>query len=305
MPSGAPDQGRSIFVSAPDGLRLHVRAYGAPNASGLPVVCLPGLTRTVADFESLAPALASTRRVFAIDSRGRGQSDYDPNPENYNVAVELNDVVSVLTALGIGPAVFVGSSRGGILTMLLAATRPLAVAGAVLHDIGPVIEPEGLARIKSYVGTLSSPGSLAEGAQILRRLFQVQFPKLTDKQWSAMAGRVWKLERGALVSTYDVRLAQPFADDEQPVPELWTEFDALAQVPVLVIRGANSDILSAGTVAAMRARHPGLESVEIPDQGHVPLLEGTELLSRIERFAERCESAQRNEITGLDALLRP
>src|ERR1700675_583318 len=156
------DAPRSIFISAQDGLRLHVREYGLHTASALPVVCLPGLARTVADFDALAPALANgdrPRRVIAIDSRGRGQSDYDSNPENYNVAVELGDVVTVLTALEIGQAVFVGSSRGGILTMLLGVAHPAAIAGAVLHDIGPVIEPKGLARIKNYVGKLSQTRS--------------------------------------------------------------------------------------------------------------------------------------------------
>jgi len=290
--SAAPDQGRSIFVATQDGLRIHLREFGVSTTSGLPVLCLPGLTRTVADFESLALALASTRRVIAIDSRGRGQSDYDQNPENYNLAVELADIVSVLGALAIGPALFIGSSRGGILTMLLAAAHPVAVAGAILHDIGPVIEPAGLARIKGYVGKLPQPGSFAEGADILRREFQIQFPKLTDEQWLAAARRAWKVEHGVLAPTYDVRIAQSFAkaDDGQPMPTLWKEFDALARVPVLVIRGANSDILSAATVATMRARHPGLELIEVADQGHVPLLEGAEVVSYIGRFVERCDS---------------
>jgi len=290
--SAAPDQGRSIFVATQDGLRIHLREFGVSTTSGLPVLCLPGLTRTVADFESLALALASTRRVIAIDSRGRGQSDYDQNPENYNLAVELADIVSVLGALAIGPALFIGSSRGGILTMLLAAAHPVAVAGAILHDIGPVIEPAGLARIKGYVGKLPQPGSFAEGADILRREFQIQFPKLTDEQWLAAARRAWKVEHGVLAPTYDVRIAQSFAkaDDGQPMPTLWKEFDALARVPVLVIRGANSDILSATTVATMRARHPGLELIEVADQGHVPLLEGAEVVSYIGRFVERCDS---------------
>ena len=293
MSSGAaPDQGRSIFVATQDGLRIHLREFGVSTTSGLPVLCLPGLTRTVADFESLALALASTRRVIAIDSRGRGQSDYDQNPENYNLAVELADIVSVLGALAIGPALFIGSSRGGILTMLLAAAHPVAVAGAILHDIGPVIEPAGLARIKGYVGKLPQPGSFAEGADILRREFQIQFPKLTDEQWLAAARRAWKVEHGVLAPTYDVRIAQSFAkaDDGQPMPTLWKEFDALARVPVLVIRGANSDILSATTVATMRARHPGLELIEVADQGHVPLLEGAEVVSYIGRFVERCDT---------------
>jgi pimeloyl-ACP methyl ester carboxylesterase len=285
---------RSIFISSHDGLRIHVRHFGASNAPGLPVVCLPGLTRTVADFESMGWTLANTRRAIAIDSRGRGQSDYDPNPENYNVAVELADVVTVLVTLQVGPAVFVGSSRGGILTMLLAASHPGAVAGAVLHDIGPVIEPQGIARIKSYVGKIPQPGSFAEGAEALRQLFQNQFPRLTSEQWLAAAQRTWAIKSGALVLTYDVRLAEVFdkAESARPPPALWKEFDALAGVPILVIRGVNSDILSAATVNAMRARHPSLEVIEVADQGHVPLLEGLELFNRITAFVERCEKAR-------------
>jgi pimeloyl-ACP methyl ester carboxylesterase len=287
---------RSRFVTAQDGLRLHVREYGARTSPTLPVVCLPGLARTVADFDALAPALAHgqpPRRVIAIDSRGRGRSDYDKNPENYNVAVELGDVVTILTALGIGPAVFVGSSRGGLLTMLLAVAHPTAIAGAVLHDIGPVIEPKGLARIKSYVGRLPQPRSFAEGAEILRRLFSAQFPKLSTEDWLAMAQRTWKDKAGALVPTYDVRLTQNLAeiDIERPLPPMWAEFGALARVPVLVIRGANSDILSAETVIAMQERNPALEAIEVPDQGHVPVLAGKKLLDSIAAFVARCDAA--------------
>jgi pimeloyl-ACP methyl ester carboxylesterase len=295
---GIRDLGRSIFVSAQDGLRLHVREYGMRTAAVLPVVCLPGLARTVGDFDALAPILADDsglhRRVIAIDSRGRGQSEYDRDPENYNLAVELADVVSVLTALAIGPAVFVGSSRGGLLAMQLGVTHPTAIAGIVLHDIGPVIEPKGLARIKSYVGKLPQPRSYAEGSEILRRLFNVQFPKLTAEQWLAAAHRTWRMKDDALLPTYDVRLARTLAgiDIERTLPPLWNEFDALSRVPMLVIRGANSDILSADTVAAMGKRHPKLESIEVADQGHVPLLEGDDLLRRIAAFVAGCDGGR-------------
>jgi pimeloyl-ACP methyl ester carboxylesterase len=293
---GAPDTGRSIFVTAPDGLRLHVREYGARAAPALAVVCLPALTRTVADFAALAPALENdgARRVIAIDSRGRGRSDYDRNPRNYNVAVELADVVAVLTALAVGPAAFIGSSRGGLLAMQLGVAHPTAIAGIVLHDIGPVIEPKGLARIKSYVGKLPQPRSFAEGSEILRRLFNGQFPKLTAAQWLAAAQRAWQMRDGALKPTYDVRLARTLADVdiERPLPPLWNEFDALARLPMLVIRGEKSDILSAATVAAMAARHAGMRCIEVADQGHVPLLEGDDIIRSIVEFAAECDGAR-------------
>jgi pimeloyl-ACP methyl ester carboxylesterase len=275
-----------------------VREYGVRNAPGLPVVCLPGLSRTVADFAALAPLLADDpqrkRHVIAIDSRGRGRSEYDRNAENYNVGIELADVVAVLIALGIGPAVFVGSSRGGILTMLMGVAHPTLVAGAVLHDIGPVIEPRGLARIKSYVGKLPQPRDFADGAELLRRLFASHFPKLTAEHWLAAAQRTWQItDKNGLQPTYDVRLARTLADIniEQPLPPLWNEFDSLRRVPLMVIRGGNSDLLSAATVEAMAARHPGMEIIEVADQGHVPLLEG-EILQRIARFVGTCERAQ-------------
>ena len=148
----------SLYVAAPDGLKLHVRAYGSSIAGGLPVVCLPGLARTAADFEALATALAAhrehPRRVLAIDYRGRGRSEYDRNADNYTLATELADLLATLTALGVGRAVFVGTSRGGILTMLLSVAQPTAIAGAVLNDIGPVIDAKGLVRIKSYAGKM-------------------------------------------------------------------------------------------------------------------------------------------------------
>lgn len=290
----SPDQGTSVFVSAPDGLRLHVREYGPRLAAACPVVCLPGLTRTVADFEALAPALAAAgpRWVIALDSRGRGQSEYDRNPDNYNLLVELGDLIAVLTALSIGPAVFIGSSRGGLLTMQLGVAHPTHIAGVVLHDIGPVIEPKGLARIRSYVGKLPQPRNFAEGADILRQVFHAQFPGLTAEQWLATAQRAWRMQDGALKPTYDVRIARTLAaiDIEQRLPPLWNEFDSLIRVPLLVIRGGNSDLLSADTLAAMAVRHPGMETIEVPGQGHVPLIDGDDMVGRITAFVARCDA---------------
>lgn len=287
----------SVFISAPDGLRLHARCHGPRSAPATPVVCLPGLARTAADFDTLAAALAGDpkqpRRVIALDYRGRGLSDYDRDPANYNFQLELADVLAAVTALDATPAIFVGTSRGGILAMLLAAVRPTAIAGVVLNDIGPVIEPKGLMRIKGYVGKLPQPRTFEEGAEILRRLFDAQFPKLTHEDWLKSAHRTFKQENGALVPTYDVKLAKTMEgiDFERPFPPLWGAFDALVNKPVMVIRGANSDILSAATVEAMRARRAALEAIEVPDQGHTPLLVEADVIARIAAFAAACEPA--------------
>ncbi len=296
-----PDDAASVtvesrFVAAPDGLSLHVRCYEpAADAPHLPVLCLPGLTRNEADFEPLAMHLAADRnrprRVFALDSRGRGRSGYDPDWRNYNPAIEIADVLAAMTALGLDRAAFVGTSRGGILTMLLAAVQPDLIAGAVLNDIGPVIEPVGLARIKRYAGKTPQPNDFAEGARVLRGLFGAQFPALTEEDWLAWAHRSWRLDKAGLVSRYDQALANTLdsVTPDQPMPDLWPQFEALPPVPVMVVRGALSDILSAETVDAMRRLRADIEAVEVPDQGHAPLLAEPRIMSRISQFLLRCD----------------
>jgi len=177
--------------------------------------------------------------------------------------------------------------------MLLAAAHPAAIAGVVLHDVGPVTEPQGMARIKSYVGKLPHPRTFEEGADVLRRLMGAQFPNLTAEQWLGAARRTWHFKHGALKPAYDIGIANALAgiDIERPLSTFWNEFDALADVPMLVIRGANSDILTAATVAEMRARRAAMEVIEVPDEGHAPLLEG-QLVRQIVRFVEVCEAAR-------------
>jgi pimeloyl-ACP methyl ester carboxylesterase len=290
-----PGEYTSRFVTAQDGLRLHVRDYKAPASDNLPVVCLPGLARTGADFHELGLALSrdadAPRRVIALDYRGRGRSDYDRNPANYSFATEVSDLLAVLTAFEIARAVFVGTSRGGLLIMLLATVRPAAIAGAVLNDIGPVIDPRGLVRIKSYVGKLPQPANFDDAAELLRRLFSGHFPKLTAAEWMAFARRSFEERGGRLVPTYDPRLAKTLEtfDIERPLPPLWKEFDALCRIPMMVIRGANSDVLSPETVSAMRQRRRELEVFEVPDQGHAPLLAETGIVNRLAAFVARCE----------------
>lgn len=284
----------STFVTSADGLKLHARSYGMRADGSLPVVCLPGLTHTAAHFEPLATALARDparpRQVIALDYRGRGLSDYDPDPTHYNVQTELADVLTVTAALDCRPAVYVGTSRGGILSMLLATVQPDIMAGVVLNDIGPVIEMDGLLHIKSYVGKLPRIETFEQGGELLRRLFEPQFPKLTDEHWLAAARRTFKEHDGRLVPTYDTALSKTLetVDAEHPLPPLWEAFDALKSVPVMAIRGGNSTLLSPATLREMAARHPALETLEVPDQGHPPLLAEPDVIARIADFIDRC-----------------
>lgn len=285
----------STFVTAPDGLRLHVREYG-PRATARPVVvCLPGLTRTAADFDELATALAAKDyRVLALDYRGRGLSAWDASSANYSLPVELADLTAVLAAREAGRAVFVGSSRGGLLTMLLAATQPGSIAGVIFNDIGPVIEAKGLMRLKGYVGKIPQPRSFEEGAEILRRLFGHQFPSLSGEQWEAFARRNWRAENGGFAPTCDPKLADTLKgfDPEIAIPTMWPQFDALAAVPVMVVRGENSDILMPETVAAMRARRPDMTVLEIPGQGHTPLLAEDDTIAKLIAFTDGCAATR-------------
>jgi pimeloyl-ACP methyl ester carboxylesterase len=197
-------------------------------------------------------------------------------------------------ALEIAPAIFLGTSYGGLLAMMLAVWRPTAIAGVILNDIGPVIEPQGLLRIKSYVGKLPVPRSFEEGADILRWWFDAQFPKLAAQDWIAMARRTWREHRGRLVPDYDLKVARTLQGaDLQHLPTLWTHFDALARVPLMVIRGARSDMLASTTLDAMLSRRSALDIAVVADQGHAPLLDEPKLIRRIAAFVASCDVSAR------------
>lgn len=286
---------RNIYARSSDGLRLHARSYGEDDHPA--VVCLPGLARHAVDFHDLAVELTDreagpTFHVVAVDYRGRGASDHDPDFTKYSVPTETADLLVVLDELRISRAVFVGTSRGGIITMALAAAKPALVAGAVLNDIGPVLERAGLLRIKSYVGKLAQPRDLDEAAGTLEALFGRQFPNLVDRDWRAWATNTWDTKAGKLVLTYDPALGatlDPIGPDTD-IPNMWAAFEALKPIPALLIRGALSDLLSEKTAAAMLEAHPGLDLITVPDQGHAPLLKG-DLLPPIRRFVERAWAA--------------
>lgn len=287
---------RDVFYSARDGLRLHARDYGDPTSPWTPVVCLPGLTRTTRDFHALAAHLAGhrhrPRRVISFDYRGRGLSAWDRDGSGYTILTEMNDVLDGMAALNVTAAAIVGTSRGGIIGMTMALTRPGAVTALVLNDIGPEVEARGLARIKMSVGQTPSPENWAEAVAILRRLLGGQFTGLSATDWDAFARLIYADDNGIPVADYDGKgLAAIFAgvEPDQPAATLWDEFRALAGVPMLAIHGANSDLLTPAILDKMRAARPGLEIVEVPGEGHPPQLVGAAILNRISAFITAAE----------------
>lgn len=277
----------SRFLSAPDGLRLHIKEIAGTRADALPVLCLPGLTRNTDDFDRVGEAIARLgHRVISFDYRGRGLSDYDPNWRNYDLRVELEDLISLLIGLGVERAIFLGTSRGGLLTALMALARPALLAGAILNDIGPVIEMQGLARIRGYVGKIPVPRTHQEGADVLKTMFGTQFPDETPESWLRFAQRTWKAEGDGLTIRYDRALMNPLAemDFEKPMPDFWPQFQALNVVPLMVIRGELSDLLSQSTAEAMVERHGNACLHIAPKQGHAPLLEDAPTIAAITDF---------------------
>ncbi|MGE3865742.1 MAG: alpha/beta fold hydrolase, partial [Hyphomonadaceae bacterium] len=262
------------FVTARDGLKLHVRDYAPAGAeSGLPVICLHGLTRNGRDFERVAPRIAALgRRTLALDVRGRGHSDRDPKPENYAPNVYAADVLEVMDAFDVPCAVFVGTSMGGIITMMLAYGVKGRVAAAVLNDVGPVLEEKGLARIATYVGKTMRFASWDEAQAAVKEAQGAVFPHADDMFWAEFARRVCRQDADGGVSfDYDPAIARPLATTK-PV-DMTPLFEALGDAPVLVVRGALSDLLSGEGVELMRIVRPDLESVEVPGVGHAPTLE--------------------------------
>lgn len=263
-----------------DGLRLHWQEEGA----GLPVLCLPGLTRNAADFDDLARALAGRHRLIRLTLRGRGQSDRDPNWQNYTVAVEARDVLEFLDFLGLPRVTVVGTSRGGLIAMVLAAVAKERLSGVLLNDVGPVLEPGGLAAIMGYLGVQPTLRSYPEAAFALEERLGGRFPHLSPGRWLTLAERWFDTGPDGLVLNYDPKLRDAFAAAmaQTPEPDMWPLFDALDGLPLAVVRGANSDLLSAATVAGMARRHPGLIVAEVPERGHVPFLDEPEALAAVD-----------------------
>jgi len=281
---------RDIYYESFDDLRLYVRHYPAPDERFRSVICLAGLTRNSRDFHTLATYLSThpdkPRNVYCLDYRGRGQSQYDSNWRNYVPYTELMDVLDFLTVQGLHRVGIVGTSRGGIIAMMMAALRPSAMGAVVLNDIGPVIETRGLARIVNYVGRMPVPKTWADAMHIMREINGRGFPDFTDAQWDHMARGVFEERKGRLALSYDRKLAKAIGtvDLSRPFPDLWPQFVAMGQMPAFVLRGEHSDVLSAETLEEMVERHPNLRAMTVPEQGHAPVLQEQEPVEAIGSF---------------------
>ena len=281
---------------SPDGIKLHYRDYpgGAEAAARPPILCIPGLTRNARDFEEVAQRLSPEWRVICVDLRGRGESAAAPMTSTYALPSYVLDIAALFVALKLEKVVLFGTSLGGILAMLIAATTPERLAGVLLNDVGPVLEPSGLARIHAYVGKNGSWPTWLHAARALGEMQRDAYPEYRLEEWLAMAKRLCRLTpAGRIVFDYDLRIAEPFRDTaDAPPVDLWPAFGALADRPVLLVRGARSDILSSATAAQMAERVVGLEVATVPDVGHAPTLAEPEARVATARLLERVLSGR-------------
>jgi pimeloyl-ACP methyl ester carboxylesterase len=282
------------FFDTADGVKLYARDYDRAGDALTPVVCLPGLTRNAKDFETIAPRLAGTRRVICPDFRGRGRSGY-ADPATYRPDVELSDTLLLLDALGITRFAVVGTSRGGIVAMVMAAKALDRLAGVAFNDIGPKIDSQGLIRIRSYLGADPQFESWDHAVRALKAT-NPGFPSLSDEEWLAFARRVFRDEGGLPRADYDAGLTRNFPTVEEiasgKVPELWGLLELMAELPSVVLRGEHSDLLSAETVSEMQARHKRLAAVTVAERGHVPFLDEPESIEGIDKWIAEIDSRE-------------
>jgi len=272
------------YWTSSDGLNLHYRYYPGPEGgTALPALCMHGLTRNARDFAGLAEDLAAHRPVLVTEMRGRGMSDYAPVSDTYNPLVYVADVEKLLAEQGIARFIAIGTSMGGLMTMLLAQAQPGRIAAAVMNDVGPVVEPVGLARISSYVGQGRSYPTWVHAARGLEAVHAPAFPDYTLDQWLEMAKRTMVVtQNGRIGFDYDMAIAEPFDKPGNAAPpNLWLAYEALRDVPMLLVRGELSDLLTPDTVKQMAVRNPAMRTITVPRVGHAPTLDEPEVRAAI------------------------
>lgn len=281
-----------VWYSSTDGLTLYARDYRHSSPKGV-ILCLHGLTRNSADFEGLCEHLSGDYRVIVVDQRGRGRSDYDNNPDNYNPGVYIQDMLTLLGHLQLPPVIIIGTSLGGLMAMIMATLQPAVIEAVVLNDIGPEINPEGLARIKSYVGKAAAVNNWHEALEQVKRLNARELPGLSEQEWLEFTHAVYReAPDGRPELAYDPAISRPIEEQEDTVApaDLWGPFSALAEKPLLLIKGALSDILASSCVEKMLEIKPDMQFCELVDRGHAPLLTEAESLVAIDYFLQNLPS---------------
>ncbi len=280
---------RDRHLTVSDGLSLHYRDYPGPEGKP-PLLCLHGLTRNARDFADFAERYSPQWRVLALDFRGRGSSSYDPLPARYNPLTYAGDVLQLLDQLSIEKAVFVGTSLGGLVMMTIAAMAPERIAASILNDVGPDVDVAGVERILSYVGKDSRFRSWDEAAETIAANYGASFDRYTHDDWLKMAKRNCREENCEIRFDYDMAIAEPFKRTG-PVPrvDLWPLFAALGSKPLLVVRGAKSDLLTEKTVARMEEVAPRMKLATVQGVGHAPELNEPEAIAAIDGFLDGIE----------------
>ncbi len=278
------------FFTSGDGLSLGYRLYEG-NPSRTPLVCLPGLTRNARDFHRLACFLSSGgegRGVICVDYRGRGRSDRAANAESYNVGVETQDLLLLIDNLGLEQALFLGTSRGGLILHVLAATAPHRIAGVIFNDIGPELGLEGLRQIQAYLRDAPVLKTWDQAVEHLKNIHGESFPALSEDDWQELARDIYRDDGSRIAADCDPAIGQAFAAArlEEPLPALWPQFDCFPDVPVLVIRGEHSRLLTQRIVEEMQKRRPHIRAVTALGQGHAPLLHVDGIEHVIQDFLE-------------------
>ena len=274
------------FFTVKDGLKLHYRDYPG-SGDRLPILCLPGLTRNSRDFAELAERYSPRFRVLALEFRGRAASDYDPQPMRYNPLTYAADVIEFLDHLEIDQAIFVGTSLGGLVTMTIAAMQPQRIAATLLNDIGPDVDTSGIDRILSYVGKDVRFKDWDEAATTIASNYGAAFDRYTHDDWLKVAKRNCREIDGEIGFDYDMAIAEPFRHSgPTPQVDLWPLFRVLASKPLLVVRGAKSDLLTAETTRKMQAVSSDVKVVTVQGVGHAPELNEPEAIEAIDAFMD-------------------